>query len=151
MIVENVDVLRKIKDNIDGEIEYRLFSDKAEAGIAPTEFAPLHGYLEKGTLMAGLKENQEIKVDIRTLFAEIWNSFAYFEFEGKRVCERKAYGKPMLAIDETFFEQGGYSKFVEESMLASKGSREIIVDDLSGAMPASIMREFIKWKEEGGE
>ena len=151
MIVETKDVLRKILENMEADIEYRLFSEKAEAGIAPNELAPLHGYLEKGTLMAGLKENSNIQVDVREVFAEIWNSVAYFEFNGTRVCERKAFGKPMLALEEGFFEQGKYEQFVEESLLAAKGSREIVVDDLSGSMPRSIMKDFMNWKSQGGE
>ncbi|GAB7391164.1 hypothetical protein [Lactococcus garvieae] len=151
MIVETKDVLRKILENMEADIEYRFFSEKAEAGLAPNELAPLHGYLEKGTLMAGLKENSWLKVDIREVFAEIWNSVAYFEFNGQRVCERKAYGKQMLALDEEFFKQGEYEKFVEESLLASKGTREIVVDDLSGNLPSSIMKDFMNWKAKGGE
>lgn len=151
MIVETKDVLRKILENMDANIEYRLFSEKAEAGVAPSELAPLHGYLEKGTLMVGLKENLSIQVDIREVFSEIWNSVAYFEFNGKRVCERKAYGKQMLALDEEFFNQGKYEKFVEDSLLASKGSREVVVEDLSGNLPSSIMRDFMNWKANGGE
>lgn len=50
MIVETKDVLRKILENMDANIEYRLFSEKAEAGVAPSELAPLYGYLEKGKL-----------------------------------------------------------------------------------------------------
>lgn len=151
MIVETKDVLRKIVENMEADIGYRLFSEKAEAGIVPSELAPLHGYLEKGTLMAGLKENPSIQVDIREVFAEIWNSVAYFEFNGQRVCERKAFGKHMLALDEEFFKQGEYEQFVEESLLASKGTREIIVDDLSGNLPGSIMKDFMNWKAKGGE
>lgn len=151
MIVEPKDLLRKITENMESDIEYRLFSEKAEAGIAPNELAPLHGYLEKGTLMAGLKENLSIQVDIREVFSEIWNSVAYFEFNSKRVCERKAYGKQMLALDEEFFKQGEYEQFVEESLLASKGTREIIVDDLSGNLPGAIMKDFMNWKAKGGE
>lgn len=151
MIVETKDVLRKILENMDADIEYRLFSEKAEAGLTPSELAPLHGYLEKGTLMAGLKENLNIQVDIRKVFSEIWNSVAYFEFNGKRVCERKAYGKQMLALDEDFFNQGEYEKFVEDSLLVSKGTREVVVEDLSGNLPSSIMRDFMNWKANGGE
>lgn len=151
MIVEPKDLLRKITENMESDIEYRLFSEKAEAGITPNELAPLNGYLEKGTLMAGLKENLSIQVDIREVFSEIWNSVAYFEFNGQRVCERKAYGKQMLALDEGFFKQGEYEKFVEESLLASKGTREIVVEDFSGNLPSSIMRDFMNWKANGGE
>lgn len=151
MIVETKDVLRKILENMEADIEYRLFSEKAEAGLAPSELAPLHGYIEKGTLMAGLKENSSIQVDIRKVFAEIWNSVAYLEFDGQRVCERKAYGKQMLALDEAFFKQGEYEQFVEESLLASKGTREVVVEDLSGNLPSSIMKDFMNWKAKGGE
>lgn len=151
MIVETKDVLRKILDNMEADIEYRLFSEKAEAGIAPSELAPLHGYLEKGTLMSGLKENSSIQVDVREVFAEIWNSVAYFEFNGQRVCARKAFGKQMLALDEEFFKQGEYEQFVEDSFLASKGTREVIVGDLSGSLPGSIIKDFMKWKAQGGE
>lgn len=151
MIVETKDVLRKILENMDADIEYRLFSEKAEAGIAPSELAPLHGYIEKGTLMAGLKENSSLQVDVREVFAEIWNTVAYFEFNGQRVCEREAFGKQMLALDEDFFKQGEYEKFVEESLLASKGTREIVVEDLSGDLPGSIMKDFMNWKAKGGE
>ena len=101
--------------------------------------------------MAGLKENPSIQVDIREVFAEIWNSVAYFEFNGQRVCERKAFGKQMLALDEEFFKQGEYEQFVEESLLASKGTREIIVDDLSGNLPGAIMKDFMNWKAKGVE
>lgn len=97
------------------------------------------------------KENLSIQVDIREVFSEIWNSVAYFEFNGKRVCERKAYGKQMLALDEEFFNQGKYEKFVEDSLLASKGSREVVVEDLSRNLPSSIMRDFMNWKANGGE
>ncbi len=150
MIVETKDLLRKILENMDADIEYRLFSDRAEAGIDTRDLAPLHGYIEKGTLMAGLK-GKSIKVDVREVFAEIWNVVAYFEFNGHRVCERQAFGKPMLALDEEFFKQGEYAKFVEESLLASKGTREMIVEDLSGNLAGSIMKEFMHWKANGGE
>lgn len=151
MIVETKDLLRKIIENTDDKIEYRLFSEKTEAGISTKELAPLHGYIEKGTLMAGLKENSSIQVDIREVFSEIWNTVAYFEFNGQRVCERKAYGKQMLALDEDFFKQGEYEKFVEDSLLTTKGTREIIVEDLSGDLPSSIMKDFMNWKANGGE
>lgn len=151
MIVKTNDLLRKILDNMDEDIEYRLFSERAEAGIDTKELAPLHGYIEKGTLMAGLKENPYLRVDIREVFAEIWNVVAYFEFNGRRVCERQAFGEQMFALDEEFFKQGEYATFVEESLLASKGTRKMIVEDLSGNLPSSIMKDFMHWKANGGE
>ncbi|HBC90615.1 MAG TPA: hypothetical protein DCZ00_04125 [Lactococcus sp.] len=151
MIVNSRDVLRKIHENMNANIEYRLFSENAEAGLRPSELAPLHGYIEKGTLMASLKENKAMRVDIRSLFAEIWNSFAYFEFDGQRVCECKAFGKPMLALNENFFKQGAYSEFVEETLLASKGSREVVVEDISEDLAHSMMKEFNAWRQSGEE
>lgn len=151
MIIEPKDVLRKIYDNIGEDIGYRFFSPLAEAGIIPEDLADRPGYIEKGTLLAGIKGNASIQVDVRQVLAETWESIAYFEFNGQRVCERQAFGKPMLALDEEFFKQGDYEAFVEESLLASRGNREVVVDGLSEGMASSIMRDFIKWRENGGK
>lgn len=155
MEINKMDLLRKIVEYNNEEIQFRLFDSTIQpVPIGSTHLAKRHGFIEQGSLLAGLigaEAEQDIRVDIREIFKDIWDLIASFTFNGEKVCERKSYGKPMEALDESFFEQGEYDKFVEEELLAQKQGREVIVPQNSERLSASIMKEFIEWRNNGGE
>ena len=142
-----IDILRVMAESQNSEFEFQLYSENTERGLSKTDLAPLHGYVAKGSVQAKLKEDPKASFPIQELLKSEWETMAYFSKDGELICQRESYGSPMHAVKPELFQQGEYSKMVEESFMAFRTGREILVPEMNEATASSIVKEFNEWKQ----
>lgn len=146
-MINYIDILRVMAENKNSEFEFQLYSENTEKGLSKTELAPLHGYVAKGSIQGKLKEDPKASYPIQELLKSEWETMAYFSKDGEVICNRESYGSPMLAVKPELFQQGAYSKLVEESFKSFRTGREILVPEMNEATASSIVKEFNEWKQ----
>ncbi|MBR8672950.1 hypothetical protein GRR92_02100 [Lactococcus lactis subsp. lactis] len=85
--------------------------------------------------------------DLVHFLRDLWDDVAEIKKNGKVIAQRVAYGKPMLALDETLFKPDAYDDLIETDLVGEKTKREIVVGDLTEDAAAALMRGFIRSQE----
>ena len=144
MNITSLDALRVIQNNAHATFTFPLY-DVLSHNTKTTKKLP--------TLVAGSETirlmNQGVAAPnshygLIAFLRDLWEDIAAIEMNGKVISQREAYGKPMLALDETLFKPDAYEKLIEADLVAEKTGREIVVGDLTEEAAASLMRGFIR-------
>ncbi|AYG02052.1 hypothetical protein [Lactococcus allomyrinae] len=148
-MIKSIDVLRVMAEHRASEFEFRIYSPRTEQGLSDTELSELPAYVEKNSTLAKLRGNEKSVIPVTTFFEADFQTIASFKMDGELICERKAYGQPMIAVNQALFEQGTYSEMLESQFKGIRTGREIFVPEMSEATASGMMKEFMKWKENG--
>lgn len=147
MIITTLDALRVIKNNPDAAFTFPIY----DVLSGNTKTAPKIPTLAAGSetiwLMDKGIEVPKSHYDLVHFLRDLWDDVAEIKKNGKVIAQRVAYGKPMLALDETLFKPDAYDDLIETDLVGEKTKREIVVGDLTEDAAAALMRGFIRSQE----
>lgn len=147
MIITTLDALRVIKNNPDAAFTFPIY----DVLSGNTKTAPKIPTLAAGSetiwLMDKGVEVPKSHYDLVHFLRDLWDDVAEIKKNGKVIAQRVAYGKPMLALDETLFKPDAYDDLIETDLVGEKTKREIVVGDLTEDAAAALMRGFIRSQE----
>lgn len=150
-MIKAIDVLRVMAEHKESEFEFRIYSPNTEQGLSDTELSKLTSYVEANSTIGRLRGNENSRVSITEFFESDFQTIALFKMDGELICERKAYGQPMLPVKSSLFEQGAYSEMVEKQFAGVRTGRTIFVPEMSESTAGGIMKEFMAWRAKGNE
>ena len=148
-MIKGIDVLRVMAEHRASEFEFRIYSPRTEKGLSDTELSEFPAYVEKNSPLAKLRGAENSVIPVLTFFESDFQTIASFKMDGELICERKAYGQPMKAVNRALFEQGAYSEMLENQFKGLRTGREIVVPEMSEATASGMMKEFMDWKQKG--
>lgn len=147
MIITTLDALRVIKNNPNTAFTFPIY----DVLSGNTKTAPKIPTLAAGSetiwLMDKGVEVPKSHYDLVHFLRDLWDDVAEIKKNGKVIAQRVAYGKPMLALDETLFKPDAYDDLIETDLVGEKTKREIVVGDLTEDAAAALMRGFIRSQE----
>ena len=147
MIITTLDALRVIKNNPNAAFTFPIY----DVLSGNTKTAPKIPTLAAGSetiwLMDKGVEVPKSHYDLVHFLRDLWDDVAEIKKNGKVIAQRVAYGKPMLALDETLFKPDAYDDLIETDLVGEKTKREIVVGDLTEDAEAALMRGFIRSQE----
>ncbi|AGY45484.1 hypothetical protein GHI93_02235 [Lactococcus hircilactis] len=147
MIITTLDALRVIKNNPNAAFTFPIY----DVLSGNTKTAPKIPTLAAGSetiwLMDKGVEVPKSHYDLVHFLRDLWDDVAEIKKNGKVIAQRVAYGKPMLALDETLFKPDAYDDLIETDLVGEKTKREIVVGDLTEDAAAALMRGFIRSQE----
>lgn len=147
MIITTLDALRVIKNNPNAAFTFPIY----DVLSGNTKTAPKIPTLAAGSetiwLMDKGVEVPKSHHDLVHFLRDLWDDVAEIKKNGKVIAQRVAYGKPMLALDETLFKPDAYDDLIETDLVGEKTKREIVVGDLTEDAAAALMRGFIRSQE----
>ena len=147
MIITTLDALRVIKNNPNAAFTFPIY----DVLSGNTKTAPKIPTLAAGSetiwLMDKGVEVPKSHYDLVHFLRDRWDDVAEIKKNGKVIAQRVAYGKPMLALDETLFKPDAYDDLIETDLVGEKTKREIVVGDLTEDAAAALMRGFIRSQE----
>ena len=147
MMITTLDALRVIKNNPDATFTFPLY-DVLSGNV---QTAPKIPTLAEGSETIWLMDNggavPNSHYDLVGFLRDLWDDVAEIKKNGKVIAQRVAYGKPMLALDETLFKPDAYDDLIETDLVGEKTKREIVVGDLTEDAAAALMRGFIRSQE----
>lgn len=147
MIITTLDALRVIKNNPNAAFTFPIY----DVLSGNTKTAPKIPTLAAGSetiwLMDKGVEVPKSHYDLVHFLRDLWDDVAEIKKNGKVIAQRVAYGKPMLALDETLFKPDAYDDLIETDLIGEKTKREIVVGDLTEDAAAALMRGFIRSQE----
>lgn len=147
MIITTLDALRVIKKNPNAAFTFPIY----DVLSGNTKTAPKIPTLAAGSetiwLMDKGVEVPKSHYDLVHFLRDLWDDVAEIKKNGKVIAQRVAYGKPMLALDETLFKPDAYDDLIETDLVGEKTKREIVVGDLTEDAAAALMRGFIRSQE----
>ncbi|RZI47899.1 hypothetical protein [Lactococcus kimchii] len=147
-MIKAIDVLRVMAEHRESEFEFRIYSPRTEEGLSDTELSPLPAYVEKNSTVARMRGDEKAAIQVVTFFESEFQAIASFKKDGELICERKAYGQPMEAVNKALFEQGVYSEMLEKQFKGMRTGREIFVPEMNEATASGMMKEFASWDEQ---
>ncbi|MDN5470607.1 MAG: hypothetical protein L0G02_09365 [Lactococcus lactis] len=147
MMITALDALRVIQNNTQATFTFPLY-DVLSGNTKTASKIPM---LAAGSKTVWLMD-QGVAVpkshyELVGFLRDLWNDVAAIKMNGKAIAQRAAYGKPMLALDETLFKSDAYDALIEADIVGEKTGREIVVGDLTEEAAASLMRGFIRSQE----
>lgn len=144
MIITKKEALLLIENNPDEEFHFRFFYPESITGLSL-----LDTYIKRGR--ARIKEEPFEKLDARILIREEFDSIAYFmDNKGNKIAEREMQGRPMIALDESYFTQDAFSQRIEDEILAEKTGREVFVSEMSEGEATALMKGFAQHRKNIG-
>ncbi|MDG4969796.1 hypothetical protein [Lactococcus lactis] len=150
-MIKAIDVLRVMAEHKESEFEFRIYSPNTEQGYSDTELSKLPAYVEAHSTLAKLRGDEKMTIQVTEFFESDFQTIASFKMDGQLICERKAYGQPMEAINHALFEQGAYSEMVEQQFMGVRTGRTIFVPEMNESTANGLMKEFIAWREKDNQ
>ncbi|MDR9868010.1 hypothetical protein RI092_09340 [Lactococcus cremoris] len=150
-MIKAIDVLRVMAEHKESEFEFRIYSPNTEQGYSDTELSKLPAYVEAHSTFAKLRGNEKMAIQVTEFFESDFQTIASLTMDGQLICERKAYGQPMEAINRALFEQGAYSEMVEKQFMGLRTGRTLLVPEMNESMAGGLMKEFMAWRKEGNQ